>query len=175
MKIHNVDYNVLKVNIIKSCRQIQKDELGFEVSYTRLNKLLDDIGLTMVNVGTKSDCIKPENIINLSEYFKDKKLSWFNENKEFTQLVFVKTDAIDDNLSTLLEKMNQEHIDDPDLDKVQTLAEIIATYPCYFATVIAYEANNPERFGKPTYMIGCRANTVTIKEENYKYNAQDMS
>lgn len=174
MKQYTVDYNVLKSNIIKSCRQVEENEIKFIVNYDKLSKKIDDVGLTLVNVGTKSMKVTPTDIVNISEYFKDKKLSWFNDNKEFTQLVFVKSDSIDDKLATLLDQMNKTHIDDPDLDKVNVLSEIIANYPCYFATVVSYESNDPVRFGKPTYIISCRANTVTVMQENYKYNEKDM-
>lgn len=173
-QLYSVDYNVLKSNIIKSCIQVEKDELLFEVNYDKLSDLSEDIGLAVVDVGTKSKAVEAKDIIILSEYFKGKKLSWFNENKEYTQLVFVKLDNADDHLLELLEDMNTNEVDDPDIDKAATLAEIIANYPCYTATVVAYNSNNPERLGKISYMIGCRANTITITQENYKYNEKDM-
>ena len=71
--------------------------------------------------------------------------------------------------------MHQTQVNDPDLDKVNTLAKIIANYPCYFATVVSYESNDPMREGKPTYTIGCRANTITIEHEKYKYQHADIS
>lgn len=165
-----VDYNALKSNIIKSCKA-DKGEIYFLVNYDKLLELSNNIGLTLVNIGTKSNRIKPTDVVFLSEYFKESKLSWLNEVKEFTTLVFVQNDSIDENCKNLLNDMNNF---DNEIDKVKTLSEIVAKYPCCFATIISYLSNDPNRFEKTSYEIKCRANTVAIKKENYKYNNTDM-
>ena len=173
-KKYNVNYQSIKAAIVKSCKQIYKNEIEFVVDYDKLSRQVDDIGLTVVNTGLTCSLIKPKDIIPLSEFFKKTKLSWITDKKFFTQLVFVRTDAIDEELSTLLSRMNENQVNNPDLDKVKTLATIIANYPCYLASVISYQSNDPMREGKPSYTVGCRANDVTIKNENYEYNQADM-
>lgn len=175
MEKYDVSYQSIKSAIIKSCRQLHKNDIEFIVDYDRLSRNVDDIGLTVVNTGFKCKPIRQDDIIPISEFFKKQKLAWITEKKYFTQLVFVRSDAIDEELSTLLSQMHQTQVNDPDLDKVNTLAKIIANYPCYFATVVSYESNDPMREGKPTYTIGCRANTITIENEKYKYQHADMS
>lgn len=169
----SLDYAVLKSNIIKACKN-EKGTIKFIVNHDKLSGLVDDIGLRMVNVGTKSNRVKSTDIALLSEYFKGKKLSWFTEHREFTTLVFVLEDAIDEECEALIKKMNESIIDDPELDKVEILAKIIADYPCYFATVVSYKSNDPDRAGRAFYEIKPRANTVMIKREDYKYNQSDM-
>lgn len=169
-----IEYNILKSDIIKACKQSEKNGIKFFVNYDKLNNLVNDMGLRMVNIGTKSERVDAKNVPLLSEYFKGRKLSWFNKNKEHTTLVFVLSEAIDDKCERLLNSMDTTCIDDPENDKVNSLATIIAEYPCYLATVISYMSNDPNRFGKPSYEIKCRANTIAIKREEYKFNHEDM-
>lgn len=169
-----IEYNMLKSNIIKACKQVEKGEIKFIVNYDKLNSFVDDFGLEMVNIGTKSKQLEASDVPLISEYFKGRKLSWLNDNKYYTTLVFVLSESIDKKCESLLKAMNTPCVEDPDIDKVNALATIIAEYPCYFATVISYMSNDPVRFGKPSYEIKCRANTVAIKREDYKYNQDDM-
>lgn len=168
-----IKYSVLKNLIIKSCRN-EKPGIKFIVNYDKLSKLVDEIGLCMVNVGTKSKDVSSNDIALLSEYFKGNKLSWFNSEREYTTLVFVLKDAIDEKCEELISEMNKTLIDDPDLDKVKNLSTIIAEYPCYFATIVSYKSNDPNRCDRASYEIKPRANTVMIKREDYKYNPDDM-
>lgn len=166
----NVDYNVLKSNIIKACQPGGRGSIKFFVNYDKLSRSVNDIGLTMINVGTKSELVKPTDVSMLSEYFKGVRLSWLNEYKEFTNLVFVISENIDERCQLLIDAMN----DDGKSDRVNALATIIAEYPCFFASIISYASNDPKRIGKPSYEIKCRANTIRIKQESYKYNQDDM-
>ena len=175
----NVDYNVLKSNIIKACQQDERGHVRFLVNFDKLSKSVNDIGLTMINVGTKSERVRPNEVSMLSEYFKGVRLSWITDKMNFTNLVFVITDDIDDKCKELITQINGNYEDNPatktdDIDKVNALSTIIAEYPCFFACVISYESNDPKRIGRASYEIKCRANTVRIKQENYKYNQDDM-
>ena len=159
---YDVDYKYLKSSIIKSCRQNDNDDvISFYIIGDKLSKLTSDenCGLRLLPIGLESKPITPESIINISEYFKDKKLSWFTDDKEYTQIIFVKEESIDDKAQELIDQLVSD-----DYDKVNAVATLVAEYPCYFATIIAYENNGPIRFGKPSYMIGCRANTITITQ-----------
>lgn len=174
---HEIDYKVIKSNIIKACRSKDKSSIGknnFSIDYEKLNNLVSDYGLTVINTNLKhSDMIRPSDIVSISEYFKDKQLAWFDSKKQFMYVIFVKTDAIDENLTELLNFANED-LEFENVDRVAAVAQIVSNYPCYFATVVSYESNDPIRFDKPSYMIGCRANTVAVKQDVYKYNEKDM-
>ena len=43
------------------------------------------------------------------------------------------------------------------------------------ATVVAYQNNDPNRAGRPSYEIICRANKVVIRNADYQYNYKDFS
>lgn len=172
----SINYKELKHLILKSCTQCKPNNIEFIVNYDKLNKLISPFNLTMVNMGTKSRNVTVNDVPLLAEYFEKQRLSWFNEHKEFTILVLVETGGeVPEELWTLLEKMNTLQVDDPGLDKVETLTNITANYPCYFALVASYESNDPKRMGKPSYEIVIRANKVVIKSDLYKYNSKDMS
>ena len=96
MEKYDVSYQSIKSAIIKSCRQLHKNDIEFIVDYDRLSRNVDDIGLTVVNTGFKCKPIRQDDIIPISEFFKKQKLAWITEKKYFTQLVFVRSDAIDE-------------------------------------------------------------------------------
>lgn len=169
----NIDYKVLESNIIKSCRS-QFGSTQFMVSYDKLTSLCDDIGLTVVNTNLKSEKLTPNVIPYVQEYFKGKRLAWMSDEKEITTLIFVPTDSVDERCQSLLRDLDGSRVDDPDLDKVKSLAIVLADYPCYFATVVSYITNDIKRNGRTTYVIKCRANTVAIKQENYEYHHEDI-
>lgn len=169
----NLDYKVLKNLIVKSTKS-ERGSVKFIVNYDKLSRLTNEIGLRMVNVGTKSNQLSPSEVPYMAEYFKNRQLSWLNSNKHFTTLVFVQVDHIDDECEKLLDIMNASIIDDPDLDKVQALAKILAEYPCYCSTVVSYMGNDLNRYGLASYEVKSRANQATIRQEDYKYKHQDM-
>ena len=169
----SVEYKVLRSNIIRSCKG-RGSSIDFDVDMQKLYDLAYDLGLTLINVGESSNKIKEEDVLYIAEYFKEKRLSWVNGSKRYTTLLFVNNDAIDERLEELMKVMNSNTVSDPNLDKVEVLAEICANYPCYTAMVISYTSNDPRYNGRLSYEIICRANTVTIKQENYKYNHKDM-
>lgn len=169
----NVDYKVLKNNIIKACKA-EKDSINFNVNFDKLSNSVDDIGLILLGTGLNSKKIKTSDMITISEYFKGPKLSWITENKEFTTLIFVHADGVDETCKELIGKLHTKSVDDPEIDHVNILATIMANYPCYCATIVSYMSNEPKRFGKPSYEIKIRANTVAIKQQNYEYHHDDM-
>lgn len=173
--MNNVNYKVLKSNIIKTCKQSKEYSMEFNVNYNKLKDLVSDINLVPINVGMKSKVVKPEIIPYLSEYFEKSHLSWFTDGKFYTVLTFVDTESLDDEAKSLLEKVAMNQEDDPDNDRTNDMATLVANYPCYFATIVSYQNNDPNRIGKPSYEIICRANKVVIKNSDYQYNPKDFS
>ena len=172
--MNNVDYKVLKSNIIRACTPVKCDNINFRVNFDKLSHLVDDIGLVPINVGMVPKKVLPELIPYLSEYFVKTNLSWFNENKYSTVITFVDTSSIDEKAQNLIDKLNQEQVEDPDNDKVKDIAVLVAEYPCYFATIVSYRNDDPKRAGKPSYEIKCRANKVVIESSDYQYNPKDF-
>ena len=171
----NVDYDILKDNIIKSCNAIKAGSINFEVDYDKLLSQVNDYGLTPAKNGLIAHRVSVENIPYLSEYFEKTHLSWITEERYTTVLTFFLTDDFDEKGLEILEALNSEQVDDPDNDKVADMSYLIANYPCYFATVISYRNDDPKRHGRPSYVIKCRANKIIIKSEAYKYNPHDMT
>ena len=163
-----LDYKVLKAAIVKACISSKKST-NFVVNYDKLSKAVDELGVTMVNVGVQSSNIEPKDIITLSEYFKANKLKWINNSKDYTILVFVDKEKIDERCQELLDIMNLSQIDNPSVDKANALATLLADYPCYMAGIISYISNEPRRFNILSYDIKIRVNTVLIKDSNYGY------
>ena len=178
MKTHTVDYNDIKTAIYKSASIADENQAGvdFVIDKAKLDSFVSASGLITVNTGLESRRLNPNDIPYLSEYFNEKALPWITDNKDVTTLVFVVNDPEDAALQNLLTIMNTPEAElDPSVDKVNVLAQIVSTYCCYFAVVVSYKSDNPDSYGRITYSIKCRANKITIKQENYKYNPADMS
>lgn len=173
-KSYNVDYKDLKFKISKACAKSSKGSIKFNVSLERLNDMIKDMGLTMINNGTISDLLEAKDIPLISEYFKYQDLSWFRESREYTSLVFVKNESIDETLQSYLDQLNEPISDQGTIDRMNIVANIIAQYPCYIAVVVSYQSNEPGKENRPSYEIKIRANAITIKNENYVYNNDDI-
>jgi hypothetical protein len=173
----NVDYKVLKNRIIRSCKVTGKEIVDFSIDFERLEQECHDLNITPIFFGLNAHRVKPELIPYLNEYFKDSNLSWFSSSKFSTCISFICNDFIDEKAMELLNKLKTPQVDDPNDDKVNDVAELLANYPCYNATVVAYKSNNPKfvKFNKPSYLIQIRANKVIITNSNYQYNWRDMS
>lgn len=168
----NLDYKLIKSAVIRACKA-QRDAVSFIVNYDKLSSYADSIGLTAVNVGTKSKLVDPTIIPFMGEYLKGQNLSWVNGNKHYTMLVFVQTEKVDEECMKLLADMHVCREDDPDVDKVATLSKLMANYPCYTALVVSYISNEPARCGKTSYQVKVRANNVTIRQDGYGYKHDD--
>lgn len=174
--MNNVNYKTLKSNIIKSCCQTETDIMKFEINWDKLTSLVKDHKLVPIApIGEKAKIVKPEMIPYLSEYFEKSHLSWFTDSKYYTIITFIDSDSIDETATVLLDNLKKNQVDDPDDDKVTDIATLIANYPCYFATIISYQNGDPNRIGKASYEIVCRANKVVIKSSDYQYNPKDFS
>lgn len=178
--MNNVNYKALKSIIIKSCKSMKKCDcdcpaMKFEVDFEKLSDLANEMGLTPLKVGLISKPAHPQNIPFLSEYFEKEKLSWFSDSKFFSVLTFIDNESIDEKAQNLIDLLASDPIDTPENDKVKNIATLVAEYPCYFATVVAYQNNDPNRAGRPSYEIICRANKVVIRNADYQYNYKDFS
>jgi hypothetical protein len=75
----------------------------------------------------------------------------------------------------MIEKLkSSDTVKDPDFDPVDIMADIEADYPCYNATVVGYQTNNPDYIGKNNYSIVIRANIRVITSPEYSYNNADI-
>ena len=168
----NVNYKDLKSNIIKALSQISEGSMQFFVNLNKLSDLTEDMHLLPLNVGLESKQIMPGLIPYLSEYFEKTQLSWIDAEKFSTVIVFIDTTSLN---KTALDLIDQLRSDDLDIDRTKIVATLVADYPCYFATIVSYQNNNPKYFGTPSYEIVCRANKVVIKSSDYQYNPKDFS
>ena len=170
-----VDYNEIKKAIVRSTRQNGKGLLPFCIDLERLNFNLKDSNIIAIPNGLFSERVEGRDIPLISEYFKKEKLKWFNRSRQYLVLTFVPVDAIDEKLEAMIELLSKNtKEDDPDFDRTDVIADIIADYPCYNATVVGYQSNNPDRIGKNSYSIIIRANTNVILEPDYEYNNGDI-
>lgn len=180
---HTINYDDIKIAIGKSARKNDKvsRDLAFTIDPGRLDFLLANQNIIVVRKNLDSRPVATTAIPLLSEYFTKQRLAWFNQEKEYTTYIFVRTDAdlpkeAADRLLEILHILNDDDkSDDIDQDQVELLAELVAYYPCYFATTVSYISDAPGSNGKLSYSIVCRANKIVIASERYKYNPDDMS
>lgn len=173
----NVDYKILKNRIIRSCFSNAKEIVDFKIDFEKLESDCRELGILPMYFGLDARRVKPEIVPFLNEYFKDENLSWFTDNKFYTVLSFIHTDYIDEKATELLDKLKIKQEDDPSIDKVHIIAELLANYPCYSAAVVSYKSNNPKfiKTCKPSFIIQIRANKVTITNSDYQYTYKDIS
>ena len=169
----NVNYKDLKSNIIKALQQISEGSMQFCVDIERLADLTEDIHLLPLNVGLESKQIVPNQIAYLSEYFIKDRLAWIDSEKFSTVIIFIDNSSLNKTALDLINQLND--INDTTIDRTKIVAELVAYYPCYFATIVSYQNNNPKYIGSPSYEIICRANKVVIQNSDYQYNPQDFS
>ena len=175
----NINYKTLKSYIIRACSRTSFDGVDFKVNIDKLKSSVANLSLIPVNINLISKNVDPEDIPFLSEYFEKKKLSWFERGNNITTLVFVDkselTDEKKERLDVLLANMDIKQVDSPSTDKTSAMSEIVADYPCYFATIASYISNDPGRSGLISYIIVCRANKIVVKSSAYDYNPKDLT
>jgi hypothetical protein len=168
----NVSYKDLKSNIIKALKQISPDSMQFSVCIDKLADLTEDMSLLPLNVGLDSSQIMADQVPYISEYFQNSKLSWIDNSKFSTVLIFIDTTSLNKTALDLIEELKSE---DPTIDRTGIVSNLVANYPCWFATIVSYQSNNPKYLGKPSYEIKCRANKVVITNSDYQYNPNDFA
>lgn len=172
IKDYPIDYSKLRNAIRKSLMYGRKND--FNVNFPILEETLWDaeLGLTPVWNVDKSTIVKPINIPELSAFFQGDSIVWMTQSKQYVPLLFIKNDAIDERATQLLADMKTHLVDDPSIDKVNTMAELVGKYPCYTAIVVSYESLDPKSFGKINCEIMCKANTVTINQDKRDFDAE---
>ena len=165
----SMNYKTLKRLISRSAERTGKRNVDFKIDIDNLNNELTELELVCLPYGADARRIDIKDIPLVSEYFRDDKMTWVSGEKYITSLVFIDSNKIDDNLLELIELLKTKPEDDPDIDHVAILSEIIGAYPCYFALVMSYQNNSPNSVGKNSYFIACRANKVIIKDPDYVY------
>ena len=169
------DYKVNYVELSSCIRKaaIQGKGIDFIFNYDQLQMLVKDYDLLVIPNQIKSKRIGPEDIVFLGEFFKRHKLSWLDHFKYFSSLVFVRTDipgVLDEEFYQLYEDMKANQLEHPDIDKAETLAKILANYPCYMSAVVSYKNADIKKFGTIAFEIVTKANLVTIDIDNKKYH-----
>lgn len=170
-----LDYSLIKKDIIKACDQLNEVALDFTVDEEKLNNLVKKNGLVYLNTNAKSRFVTSSDIPLISEYFKKQKLSWFNRSRQFVSLSFITEDSIDERAQKIIEDLyDKTRVDNPNFDRTEAMADLLADYPCYNAVVVAYRSDDPNRLGKNSYTIIIRANINVISSPDYEYNNQDI-
>ena len=169
---YKVNYGKLSNSIRKSVKQGKGLDFTFDLDH--LAELISEDSLLVVYNDIKSKRIGPEDIVYLGEFFKKDKLSWLDHFKFFSSLTFVRTDvpgALDEEFYQLMDDMKADQLENPDIDKAETLAKILRKYPCYVASIVSYKNADIRKCGTISFEIYCKANQVTIDIDNKKYHA----
>lgn len=170
-----LDYNLIKKCIIRACKQVSPVTLDFKVNAEKLNEFVEPYGLIYLNNDLTSRFVMPSDVPLISEYFKKQKLSWFNRSRQFVTTSFVVAESLDERGRKIIADLyDKNRIDDPNFDRVEAVADILADYPCYNAVVVAYRSDDPNRLGKNSYTIIIRANVNVISSPDYEYNNEDI-
>lgn len=170
---YDVDFNAVKTAIRKSYH-LGSIGLKFCIDYNRLDAEVAQYGLKCVRTIPESKLIKMDDVTGIAEYYKGPKLLWISDEKEFNNIIFIKIESIDNVARELMDKLETPQVDEPSFDKIEAIAKILANYPCYTAICVSYRSNDPNRHGLIGMEIAMRASTVTIKNDNYRYRAEDM-
>lgn len=169
------DYKVNYVELANCIRRstIQGKGIDFTFDFDKLAIAVEKSSLLVVPNDIKSKRIGPEDIVCLGEFFKKTKLEWLDHFKFYSTLVFVRTDvpgALDEEFYELMDEMRADQLLNPDIDKAEVLAKILAKYPCYVAMVVSYKNQDIKKFGTISFEVVCKANLVTINIDNAKYH-----
>ena len=170
---YDIDFNTIKSAIRKSY-SVNAFGIGFTIDYSMLDNEISNYGLKCIYTDPVSKPIKEVDITGIAEFYKGSKLMWLNDKKEFANIIFIKSDSIDEFAEELMENLRKPQIDIPSFDRIEAIATLLAKYPCYTAICVSYKSNDPMRCGSTGMEISMRASTVTIKNDNYRYRAQDM-
>lgn len=161
-----MDYNKIRKVIANCCtdKWTMNDPI-FRLNVHKLSKMLQPYGLVPVIYKNNyiSKQVGPEDIPLISEYFKEKKLEWFDKRKTYLTITFIREEDIDDRLEDLLadcvivremetnppkvpcnvkEKNSTHHCmtcphnrNKQNIDITKVVAEIMGNYPCSTALI----------------------------------------
>lgn len=169
------DYKVNYVDLSTAIREstIQGRGIDFTFDFEKLGDKVAPFDLIVVPNDIRSKRIGPEDIVFLGEFFKNNKLAWLDRFKFFSSLIFIRTDiegALDDEFYELMDIIRANQLENPDYDKSEALARLLAKYPCYVAAVVSYKNQDIKQCGTISFEIVCKANLVTINYDNLKYH-----
>lgn len=170
------DYRALKSVIIKNCEDLSVPfTLDFKVKYPILeNEVEKEFGLIPIPVMKFSEKIMDMDVFVLSEYLKGQNLTWLDVNKQYMIISFISKEDMDDKCKKLLCELKDQH-DNPDYDRVKTISFILANYPCFNTAIISYISADPNRYGKLSYEVKIRSNTVAIKMMDAKNHSANLN
>ena len=170
-----VDYKTLKSIIVKSCFKTGNYTNDFRIDLEKLNTSLEEQKLIALPVGLNAEQVKPEDMYAVAEYFTGENLRWFDSAKYLTTIICVDATDVDYEVQSRIDKLYFSRQDDPSVDHIKIIADILSTLHCYYVMIVSYNSNDPGRAGKNTYYINCRANKVVLKDPNYVYNPKDIA
>ena len=183
-----MDYNELRT-VVANCVEGKRNDRKFRLNTFKLKKKVEEFGLIPViyKNNYESKRATPEDIPLLSEYFKEENVLWFDDQKTFLTIIFVREEDLDERLQDLLEDCYEQKkrelqppklpcnvkpirqqtgcrkcniCDDRSIDIVNTLAQITGLYPCYTALIAKWV--KPDSI---SLNIRFRANSLLINSE----------
>lgn len=184
-----MDYNVLRKIVAGCVRNVKGDESQFRINVNELTKRVQELGLIPVlyKNNYESKTVTVEDVVLLSEYFKEDKLNWFDGHRTYEIISFIREEDVDEDLQNLLQDLATIRLNDTNeytpcnikpiasqakdeccrackqrvLDAKSTLISIISSYPCY-TTVIAKWVKEDS----VSLNIRFRANSLLINSES---------
>ena len=146
----------------------------FVIDYSKLNAEVAEYGITAIPCSLMSKRIEVSDVPYISDYFKGERLTWVDKFKQYGTVVFINNDCLTDEIREMIAQLYVSVVDNPEIDKQNIVAKILALYPCYTALIVSYKSSDIKKANYLCTEIVCRANTVTIKQDNYKYHHEDM-
>lgn len=171
------DYRALKSAIIRNCEDPNVPfMLDFKVHYPILDVEVEkEFGLIPIPIMKRSEKITDKDVFVLSEYLKGQNLTWLDVNKQYMIVSFISKEDMDDKCKKLLHELGKHPHDNPDYDRIKATSYILANYPCFNAAIISYISADPNRYGKLTYEVKIRSNTVAIKMMDAKNHSTNLN
>lgn len=181
-----VNYNDLRI-IVASCVEGSEEGLDFRVNMFKLTEKLKPLGL--IPLFYKNDfnakIVTPEDVPLLTEFFKKDNVTWFDDHKSFINIILVREEDIDDELSVLLQEILRARLEERPkplhkrnirnvcdkkppkchclerVDLIKVLTTITGNYPCYTALIA-------KSLGKDCIHLNIRfrANIVLMNKES---------
>ena len=183
-----MDYNVLRT-VLANCVEGKRNNKIFKLNTYKLRNNVREFGLIPVIFKNEyiSKRVTPDDVPLLTEYFKEEKVLWFDDDKTFLTVIFIREEDMDERLQDLLEDCEEfrkrelqipktpcnvkpieqkgclrcKTCDRKNIDIVNTLASITGQYPCYTALIAKWV--KPDSI---SLNIRFRVNTLLINSEN---------
>ena len=175
----NINYAAIRKAIYKCMKPLHNPlKPAFSIDLEKLNELVAGYNLVVIPGNRKSRSLELYDVALIEEYFFGEQLTWFNENRQLVQVIFMDERDLDDDTAYAMEMLkNPEHPDDPDFDPINALAKILHDKRCWKAQVASYMSNDPniiEKHEGVGLFIAIRANKVVLNQDSYEYDDEDM-